>query len=280
MGRSRPISLFAALALCLAGAAAQATPPPARVASINLCTDQLAMMLAAPGQLISVSMLVRDTRLSPLAQNARAYPVNHGQAEELFLMAPDLVLAGRYGAQATVDMLRRLGIAVVQVAPARSFDDIRANIRTVGTALGRKAEAEAMIARFDADLAALARDPATGPRAAVYAAGGYTSGRGTLIQDILSAAGLRNATAEAGRKGGGRVPLELLVTIAPDLVIRAQRYGGASRAENMLDHPALAALMADQPVHPRSDGTYICGTPLVLRAVAELADAARALEAR
>lgn len=238
------------------------------------------MMLADKGQLISVSMLAQDARLSPMARTARGFPANHGQAEELFLMRPDLVLAGRYGAQATVDMLRRLGIDVVQVAPARSFADIRANIRAVGAALGRPEAAESLIAGFEADLAALSRDPADGPRAVVYAPNGYTSGQGTLVQDILAAAGLRNAATEGGRSGGGRLPLELLVTLDPNLVIRAARYGGASRAEEMLDHPALSAVMADQPVRPRSGGEYICGTPLVLHAVADLAAAARALEAR
>lgn len=237
------------------------------------------MMLADEGQLIAVSMLAHDPRLSPMADQARRYPANHRQAEELFLMRPGLVLAGRYGAQATVDMLRRLGVTVVQIAPARSFDDIRANIRIVGAALGRDAAAEAMIARFDADLAAISRDPANGPRAVVYEPNGYTSGQGTLVQDILSAAGLRNAATESGRSGGGRLPLELLVTLDPNLVIRAQRFGRASRAEDMLEHPALTAMMADQPVRPRSGGDYICGTPLVLTAVAALAQAAQALEA-
>ncbi|WP_243697878.1 ABC transporter substrate-binding protein [Rhodovulum bhavnagarense] len=248
--------------------------------SINLCTDQLAMMLADEGQLISVSMLARDARLSPMADRARAFPANHGQAEELFLMRPGLVLAGRYGAQASVNMLRRLGIEVVQIAPARSFDDIRANLRSVGAALGREDVAEVLIARFDADLAALAREGEAGARAVVYAPNGFTSGQGTLVNDMLAAAGLRNAATEGGHSGGGRLPLERLVTLEPDLVIRAARFGGASRAEEMLDHPALAKAMADQPVRPRSGGRYICGTPLVLSAVAELAAAARALEAR
>ena len=50
------LRFLAALVWLLAAAtqyAAQAAP--VRVASVNLCTDQLAMLLAAPGQLASVS---------------------------------------------------------------------------------------------------------------------------------------------------------------------------------------------------------------------------------
>mgnify|MGYP006999250795 CR=1 FL=1 len=59
-----------------AGAAPAALPPPAtppaRVVSMNLCTDQLAMALAAPGQLISVSYIARDPRASAMAEEALA----------------------------------------------------------------------------------------------------------------------------------------------------------------------------------------------------------------
>src|SRR6056297_3507789 len=109
---SRLISLGSALAVAgsVAVTAAQADPAPRRVVSINLCTDQLAMMLAAPGQLISVSDLAADPHRSAMAEAARAYPVNHGRAEEVYLLDPDLVLTGAYNARATVEMLRGVGL--------------------------------------------------------------------------------------------------------------------------------------------------------------------------
>ena len=87
------------LALCIPAAAA-----PARVVSTNLCTDQLAMLLAAPGQLVSVSWLAADPRSSTMAAEAARYPANHGLAEEIFLLSPDLVLAGSYTARTAVDL--------------------------------------------------------------------------------------------------------------------------------------------------------------------------------
>lgn len=269
--------VFAALAALMPPAAR--ADAPARVVSINLCTDQLAMMLAHPGQLVSVSFLARDPMLSAMVAEAEAYPVNHARAEAVFLMRPDLVLAGRYGAPATVSMLRRLGIEVVQVPPARSFDEIREAVRQVGRALGQEARAEAAIARFDADLAALASDPAGGPRTALYQPNGYTSGQDTLADEILAAAGMRNLAAEAGLPGGGILPLERLVMLAPDLIVTTDRYAGASRAEDLLGHPALAVLLEGQEGHLRSGADWLCGTPHVLRAVAEISRARDAREA-
>ena len=126
MRLSRLISL--GLALALAGAVTHADPAPRRVVSINLCTDQLAMMLAAPGQLVSVSDLAADPHSSAMAETARAYPVNQGRAEEVYLLAPDLVLAGAYPDPATVQMLRRVGLRVEQFDTARSLGDTRDRI--------------------------------------------------------------------------------------------------------------------------------------------------------
>src|SRR6056297_3081236 len=103
--------LVTGAALLCAVQAAQAEAPE-RVVSMNLCTDQLAMMLAAEGQLLSVSRISLDPHVSPMAEEAKDYRINAGQAEEIYLMRPDLVLAGEFTPQATLDMLRGLGIRV------------------------------------------------------------------------------------------------------------------------------------------------------------------------
>ncbi|WP_233270622.1 ABC transporter substrate-binding protein [Chachezhania sediminis] len=252
---------------------------PARVVSMNLCTDQLAMLLAAPGQLLSVSWLARDPRSSAMPEEAEAYPFHHGGAEEIFLLNPDLVIAGRYTGRATVAMLERLGIPVLIVDPARSLDDVRDRIAEVGAALGRAEEADRLIAGVDARLASLrAAAPAIRKRAAIYAARGYTSGPASLSGAILDAAGLDNVAAEAGFAGGGQLPLEQLVMLDPDLVVLPTRWPAASVAEEILDHPALRSLQARARVAPLTDSDWVCGTPAVLNAVETLARAAEALE--
>ena len=77
---------------------------PRRVVSINLCTDQLAMMMAGPGQLVSVSHLAGDPTYSTMPEAAAAYPANRGLAEEVYLLKPDLVLAGAAILQAVQEL--------------------------------------------------------------------------------------------------------------------------------------------------------------------------------
>lgn len=261
-----------------AGAGAGETAPR-RVVSINLCTDQLAMLLAAPGQLISVSDLAADPLASSMVEEARAYPANRGGAEQVFLMRPDLVLAGSYTSQASVALLRDLGVPVVQVEPVDSLSGVSEQIRVIAAALGREAAGEALAGEFEAGLAALARDlpPAT---AALYYPNGYTTGKGTLADDVLAYTNFTNVGAKAGVTGGGILPMERLIMADPDVIVTSAPYPGASRSEEILTHPALAELRARAGVVATTDADWICGTPHILRAVAAMRAARDRLEAR
>ncbi len=277
-------SVLASALLALGAAAApaaaetaQPSAPPARVVSINLCTDQLAMLLAAPGQLISVSNLASDPLSSSMPAEAAAYVPNRGGAEQVFLLKPDLVLAGTYTSRATVGLLQGLGVRVVQVAPVTSLEGVSDQIREVAAALGREAAGEALVAEFEAGLAALATDLPPAP-AALYYPNGYTTGAGTLSDDVLRHSGFSNIGAGAGVTGGGILPMELLVMAEPALVVTSKPYPGASRSEEILTHPALARLKASAGVVTSSDADWICGTPHILRAVSAMRAAREALE--
>ena len=250
---------------------ALSSQPPRRVVSMNLCTDQLAMMLAAPGQLLSVSYLSFDPRGSAMAGEAQKYVPNHGLAEEIYLLDPDLVIAGRFSTRATVSMLRRLGLPVVVMDPAYSLSEVRDRITEMGEVLHRQDAATEMAAQYDRDLATLAaRAPEVHPLAALYYANGYTSGDRTLAGQILSTAGFRNAAVEAGLPMGGIFPLEMLAMSDPDALITGRRYPGASRSEEILDHPVVQALASNRMQGSVTDRDWICGSPHVLRAIAGL----------
>lgn len=266
-GSVRISDLIRGAALALIAALPVAAAPPARVVSMNLCTDQIAMLLAAPGKLVSVSDLASDPTMSPMADEAAGFLPNYGRAEEIYLMRPDLVIAGQYASGPAVAMLRRLGLRVEVLPPAEDFAAIRDQIVTIGGWLGREAEAAEVIARFDAGLAALAEDGTRG-RAALYYANGFTSGRATLAGEIVAAAGYENIAGDYGIETTTALPLELLVMAAPDRLITGAKWPGQSRSEAILDHPALAH--AAPGLAEVTDRDWVCGTPFVLDAIRAL----------
>lgn len=158
---------------------------PQRIVSMNLCTDQLAMMLAAPGQLLSVTYLASDPRSSAMVEQAQAYPVNRGLAEDVYLMQPDLVIARAFTTRSTVEMLQRLGLRVEIFAPVQALEDIAPQLLRMGDLLDQEDAAAALVERLEADLTAFQAEVTRTPRAALYAANGFTSGPDSLSGKIL-----------------------------------------------------------------------------------------------
>ncbi|MBS1181452.1 MAG: periplasmic binding family protein [Proteobacteria bacterium] len=256
---------------------AWAEEAPGRVVSINLCTDQLAMAIARPGQLVSVSRFARDAALSNLSDAAAVLPVNDGRAEEIVPLTPDIVLAGSFSSRATVDLLRRLGLRVEEFAPANSFAEIREDITRMGRLLGRSEQADELVHQFDDRLATLRKDAAPSgrkPVAVVYHIGNGTDGRGTLADEILTTAGWDNLAANLGIGTYGALPLETLVANQPDLVlVGGAEAGWSTKAVPNARHPAImAATNGGDRLMVLSDRSTICGTPFVVDAVARLVD--------
>ena len=103
---------------------------------MNLCADELLLRLAPPGRLVSVTWLAAGpAAIDPAA--AQGLVLNHGRAEEIARLAPDLVVAGRYTTLTTTQMLRRAGIPVLLLDEATSLAGIRSQVTSLAAAVGR-----------------------------------------------------------------------------------------------------------------------------------------------
>lgn len=276
MMRIAVTAAFFAWMIAAAGFAA-AGETPRRVVSMNLCTDQLAIMLAEPGQVISVSYLASDKETSVMAAQAAGIPVNYGQAEEIFLFKPDLVLAGTFTTRATVVLLRRLGFRVEEFAPASSLDAVRANLHRMGEVLDRQETAAALRKQFDRRVAAVGRQAGDHrPTIAPFYANAYTSGADTLVDDVITAAGLTNLGRQLKLRGTAKLSIEVLLVSQPDLMMLGRQRGALpSQAHELLRHPVVEHVMTSTVSAVVPDRYLICGTPHTARAV-ELLAAARA----
>ncbi len=262
------------LTLLLLLPATAAADRPARIVSMNLCTDQLVMLLADRERIASVSYLAADPRSSVLAEKANGLHLNHGLAEEVLPLRPDLVVAGAFTTRPTVFLLRKLGYPVLDVPVANGLDDIRTNVRRVASAVGEAARGDQLIADFDARLDRHASVTHRRPLAALYWANGWTSGRGTLASAIVAAAGFRNLADALGIAGTGQLPLETLLAAAPEILIMGRVYDSPARANEAFRHPALRRAFAEKPVVRVPDRFWVCGTPFVAEAIARLSEAA------
>ncbi len=270
--RQRPKTRWPVLLWLLVAAACSAAP--GRVVSINLCSDQLLMMLARPGQIRSISHLSRDPRNSLMAAQAARYPENGGRLEELLLMEPDLVLAFEFSPPALLRQLHRLGYRVLVVPAAHDLPGIRHNIRQVARALGNPQAGEQLLAEMDRQLAAIGTGGVRGerPGALFYQPRGYTSGRETLQDSALKMAGWRNLAAEMGITGYRPLDLERLILARPDQLFTSPYAPGTdSLAQRLLQHPALRRLTGGRPLITIDYRYWICGGPMIVDAIKALA---------
>lgn len=250
---------------------ALAADVPRRAISLNVCTDQLAILLAKPGQLHSVSFLASDPKSSLLHKEAKAYVPNHGLAEEIFLMRPDLILAGTYTTRSTVLMLRRLGFRVEEFAPENSIAEVKASIKRMGTLFGTEDKANRMIAEIDKRLHKLQLPAHAKPTAAFYYSNSYTSGDGTLVSDIARVAGTANLAEKIGLFGTAYLSLENLLLSKPDLIVANEiREESPALAQQNFHHPAYRQLLHDVKNISIDGRLTACGTPFTIDAIEQL----------
>jgi len=270
-------ALLVAIAIMLVPAALSAAGTPKRIVSLNLCTDELVLRLADRSNIASITWLSKDAISANVVDLAADLPVNHGLAEEIIPLDPDLVVAGTFTARTAVAMLKATRFPVTEFGVAHDIADVRLGIRKMAALVGEPARGEALVASFDGRLAEIGT-PAPGrrPTALVFNANGFTVGAGTLVDDIMTRAGLDNVAAHMKLGNYSQLPLEIAVRSDVDvLIISARRDGPPSLATALLDHPVLSKLGPKTHIVVLPTNLWSCGGPEVAEAIARLRAAAQ-----
>jgi len=256
--------------LLLAVPALAPAAPPQRVMSLNLCSDQLLLELLPPSRITSVTYLSRERYQSYLSAEAYRVGINYGNAEEVITQKPELVIAGLYTTPATRQLLKEVGIPLLELAPANSFQEIRETTRRVGHAVGADDKAEELLRRMDAILAELAATAPPQPISIIgWNGGGMVEGKGTLFDAIVSAAGAVNIAAPAGLRSREFGVEQLLFSRADllafgDATIAAPTLRGAA-----LTNPAVEKIYRGRElVYPEL--LYSCGLPRSAQAAQQM----------
>jgi iron complex transport system substrate-binding protein len=250
------------LALSLALAASAPAAAPRRVASLNLCTDELVLLLAAPEQVASVTHLSQSAAETPLWQRARRYRANDGSLASVAALRPDLVLTMGGGARDRPGIAQRLGVRVVDLPYPQSLGDIEASVRTVAAALGRPPAGAGWLAA----MTSLAHTrPARQTDTLWLGGGGRTVAAAGLAAQWMALAGLRQRAV-----AGDRVSLETLLVSPPAVLLRSDyRAGQYSGEQRWLRHPLAARAKAGRTLV--TDGRlWTCMGPLMAGEIARL----------
>jgi iron complex transport system substrate-binding protein len=249
--------------LCMGSAEAAA---PARVASLNLCTDELLLMLALPAQIVSVTHLSQQPAESMLWRRARQHRKNDGSLLSVAALRADLVLSMGGGARDRVGIAGRLGIRMLDLPYPQSLDDIETSIAAVARALGRDAAGQALVQQIRSL-------QGSAPQHRIdtiwLGGGGRSAAPDGLTAQWMALSGFRQRAL-----AGNRVSLEQLLVRPPELILRSDyRSGQYSGEQRWLRHPL--ARTAGKARTLTTDGrAWTCMGPALIPEILRLRKAA------
>ena len=215
---------LALMAAAPAGAAPSRLGPAAkgpvrRVVTLAPSLSELVLALGAGDRLVGVSRFDEDPAVAKLP---RVGGFTDPSVEAVLRLKPDLALVfPGPGNQRPVERMAELGVPVL-LLPLHTVDDVVQAMRAVGAALGRSAEAEALVARIDdtrarVRVAARARAPQR-----VLLAYGFeplvVAGPGSFADELLRDCNAVNVAADGG---GAYVvySVERALAARPDVVV-------------------------------------------------------------
>lgn len=198
--------------------------PPQKILSVSLGADEVLLPLIGPQRFVGVTGLALDPAISNVAVDAAQVPNSIAAAadtERIISLEPDIVFVASFTAPEVIQQLRDAGLTVFATGFPVGFEAIRENVRLLGRAVGAEAEADALIARMDEELAvvsgAVVRDNIV--RALYLTPGNYTSGVDSTISEIIAAANGLDVAAAAGVSQLSPVSDEFIIEQNPDVII-------------------------------------------------------------
>ncbi|CAN5189075.1 ABC transporter substrate-binding protein [soil metagenome] len=248
---------------------------PKRIVSLNPCLDVILVQVADLSQIAALSHYARDSYSSTFAPLARTLPFTYETAEEIIALSPDLVMTGRHSSLATRNALDRLKIPTALFGVPETVAESLEQVREVATLVGHPERGEALIGRIEQALADAAPKPGTPTLSAlVFMPGGFASGPGTLMDEMMGRMGLENAATKYGLKRSMNVPLELVIADPPDLLMSGEPYPGApSWAVRVMTHPALSHVAGHMQRATFPERLLFCGGPVLIQTAAALSRA-------
>lgn len=241
--------------------------PPARIVSLLPAATEILDALGAGDRLVAVSA---DTRRRSGLRDA-GDPL-HPSLEVISRISPDLVLASP---QAELGPLRRAapeGAAILSLE-ILTLDNLRDAIRALGSLLELEAQARSLLATLEDDLRRARQVGRSAGRPSVawvvWHDPPILAGRGTFIDEVLSAAGGTNVVlAREGR--WPVVSFEVLHARAPDIIVWPDGAGVAPAEMAPEPWRALQAMQAGDVVTVPARAYQVPG-PSIGAAAAELA---------
>ena len=244
---------------------------PLRIVSLDYCADQYLLELVERERILALSPdAARE--FSYLRGMTAGMPTVRPVAEDVLVLGPDLVIRSYGGGPNAAAFYARAGVAVLNVGSSNTIADVMSDMEAVAAGLGEPARGQALVEEMRQRLSTLPV-PAANLQALYMTPAGVTTGPGSLVHEMLLAAGLKNYQQIPGWHP---IPLEMLVYEQPELVASASFGADADSPDawSAMRHPVALAQLENSKVVPLQGAWTACGGWFLMDAVEALARSA------
>jgi iron complex transport system substrate-binding protein len=236
-----------------------------RIVSLDYCADQYVLELADKDEIVALSPEA-ERRFSYLREKAAGFPMVRPRMADVLALRPDIVVRSYGGGPGAALFLEQAGVRVVQLGYPQDLGGVRSEVLRIGEELGSPNAAHALIEQYDSRLARLGGQGDEPLQVMYMTPTGVTAGPGTLIDEVLRAAGLANFQT---RPGWNPIPLERLAYEQPDLVAASFFESDTYQIDHWsaARHPIARLQMEEKPVAMLDGAWTSCGAWFMLDAV-------------
>ncbi len=242
---------------------------PKRIVSLAPANTEIVFALGRGERLVGVTTW--DTYPAEVKSIAKVGDFTNPNMEAIAGAKPDLVLVTGGIQAAVISQLEKIGATVLVIDP-QTLDRVLERIRTVGHAVGAPDEAETVISKMEDDLARIRTKVMGLPKVTAFVEVGwnplFTCGPGTLMDDMLTAAGGRNVVKQGGWVG---YSAEQLVKDDPAVYLGTKSSIGDPEAlEGRPGYGSLRAIRRGS-IYPLDDDQVSRPGPRVVEGVRQMA---------
>ena len=196
--------------------------PAQRIISMAPSNTELLFAVGAGSQIIG-----RDevSDYPPEAASITSIGSTYGElnTEAILALEPDLVLAATITSPEQIQSMENLGLTLYLLPNPMTFDELFANVLTVGDLTGHEAEAQALVDSLRGRVEAVEAVMAGAEAVPVYyevdgtdPSAPWTTGQGTFQDVLIGMVGGENIAGEI--EGWGQISLEAIITSDPAVI--------------------------------------------------------------
>jgi iron complex transport system substrate-binding protein len=250
---------------------------PQRILSGALFTDELLLSIAQKDHITGVTSFAEDRAASNIA--GEIGDINHKlpfNVEYYISLQPDMVFLATWSSMEGAAQLRDAGITVCMLTFPVTFSQVVQKIRLLARITNEKGRGEELVRWMQTKLEWIEEKLSPLQEEDKLTVMDYTMdfgnsfGRGSIWDEIVRHAGLRNAVAHLPADKWGTVPIskEVLITLDPDIIVLpgwifGEKDGAAQQYQQFMGDPAFEVLTAVRnrrifqiPEKHRSSGSH------------------------